>query len=124
MSEPPPSERHSLPRATFLALQADVITAVSALVVAIIVARGLGTAGRGVYFLAILAATMIALVGNMGLATTAIVYGAKQRFPLGELHGMAITFSLIVGVLGAAVLLGFEDFWVSTRSSAASTTRR
>ena len=93
VSEPPP-QRHSLPRATFLALQADVVTAVSALVVAIIVARGLGTAGRGVYFLAILAATMIALVGNMGLATTAIVYGAKQRFPLGELHGMAITFSL------------------------------
>jgi O-antigen/teichoic acid export membrane protein len=114
VSGPSPSERHSLPRATFLALQADVVTAVSALVVAIIVARGLGTAGRGVYFLAILAATMIALVGNMGLATTAIVYGAKQRFPLGELHGMAITFSLIVGVLGAALLLGFEDFWVST----------
>ena len=113
MSEPPP-QRHSLPRATFLALQADVVTAVSALIVAIIVARGLGTAGRGVYFLAILAATMIALVGNMGLATTAIVYGAKQRFPLGELHGMAITFSLIVGVLGAALLLVFEDFWVST----------
>jgi len=113
VSDPPP-QRHSLPRATFLALQADIITAVSALVVAIIVARGLGPAGRGVYFLAILAATMIALVGNMGLATTAIVYGAKQRFPLGELHGMAITFSLIVGVAGAALLLGFEDFWVDT----------
>ena len=37
MSDPPP-QRHSLPRATFLALQADVVTAVSALIVAIIVA--------------------------------------------------------------------------------------
>jgi O-antigen/teichoic acid export membrane protein len=112
-ADPAPA-RPSLARATFLALQADVITAVSALVLAIVVARGLGPTNRGIYFLAIFAATLIALVGNMGMATTAIVYGANQRFPLAQLHGMAIGFSVVIGAGGAALLLGLEQVWVSS----------
>ncbi len=103
---PPP---HSLARSTFFALQADVVAGVSDLVLAIVVARGLGPANRGVYFLALFAATLIALVGNMGLAAAALVYGASQRLPLAELHGMAIVCGVVVGALGAALLLGLQE---------------
>ena len=106
-ARPPPS----LARTTFLALQADVATALSDLTMAIVVARALGPANRGIYFLALFAAGLIALIGNMGTATAAIVFGANQRVPLAQLHGIAIAFSVTVGALGAALLLGLADVW-------------
>jgi len=113
---PPVDDPHApagpgLARTTFLALQADVATAVSDLVMAIVVARGLGPANRGIYFLALFAATLIALVGHMGMATAAIVFGANMRVSAGELHGMAIGFGVAVGAVGAALLLGLRDVW-------------
>lgn len=123
--EPPGDEapqRPSLARATYAALQADVVQAVSDFVVVIVVARALGPSERGVFFLAVLAATMIALFGNLGLATSAIVYGANRRVSLRELHGMSIGLSAAVGALGAALLLGFEQQWVSSVLSGMDTT--
>ena len=83
-----------LARPTLLALEADVATAVSTFVVAIIVARSLGPTNRGIYFLATLAATTIVLLGNLGMDSAAIVYGAKQRVPPRQLHGLALGFSI------------------------------
>jgi O-antigen/teichoic acid export membrane protein len=118
VEEPPgqvaPPAPQGIARATVYALQADIATAASAFAVAIVVARGLGPTNRGIYFLAVLAATMIALVGNMGMASAAIVFGANHRVSLRELHGLAIVFSVAVGALGTALLLGFERFWVTT----------
>jgi O-antigen/teichoic acid export membrane protein len=106
--------RPSLARATYAALQADVAQAISDFVVVIVVARVLGPAERGVFFLAVLASTLIALFGNLGLATSAIVYGANGRVPLRELHGMSIAVSAVVGAIGTALLLGFEHVWVTS----------
>jgi O-antigen/teichoic acid export membrane protein len=110
VASPPPG----IARSTVFALQADIIVGLSAFAVGIVVARALGPSNRGIYFLAVLAATMIALVGNMGIASAAIVFGANQRVPLRELHGLAIAFSIVVGILGTLVLLGFENLWVTT----------
>jgi O-antigen/teichoic acid export membrane protein len=104
----------SLARATYAVLQADAIQAVSDFAVAIVVARALGPSRFGVYFLALTASTLIALVGNLGLATGAIVYGANRRVSLRELHGFAIALSVAVGALGAALLLGLEHVWVTS----------
>ncbi len=103
-----------LARATFLALQADVATAVSAFGVAIVVARALGPANRGIYFLATLVASMIALVGSLGMASAAIVYGANQRVSPRELHGLAICVSIGVGLTGTALLVVFEPVLVTS----------
>jgi O-antigen/teichoic acid export membrane protein len=111
---PGPEPSRSLVRPTLLALQADVATAVSTFVTAIVVARSLGPTNRGIYFLATLAATTIVLFGNLGMDSAAIVYGAKGRIPAPQLHGLAVGFSLAVGVLGAALLIGLEHVWVST----------
>lgn len=110
----PSAPRASLAKATYVAIQADIAQAVSDFAVAVVVARALGPANRGVYFLAVLVAGLIALVGNMGLPTSAIVYGANRRIPAREVHGLAIVLSAAVGALGAALLLGFEHTWVTT----------
>jgi O-antigen/teichoic acid export membrane protein len=107
----PEEAQPSLARTTYLALQADVATALSDLTMAIIVARALGPANRGIYFLALFAAALIALIGNMGMATATIVFGANQRLPRAQLHGVAIMFSVGIGAVGAALLLGFADVW-------------
>jgi O-antigen/teichoic acid export membrane protein len=82
--------------------------------VAIVVARALGPANRGIYFLATLVATMIGLVGSLGMASAAIVYGANQRVPPRELHGLAICLSVSVGLLGTALLVIFEHVLITS----------
>lgn len=103
--------RASIARRTFLGFRADVIGAVSAIAVAIIVARGLGPADRGLFFLVYLAATMIALFADLGLSTTAIVFGANREIPARRLHGTALAFCLAATAFAAALLLPFQDFW-------------
>ena len=110
----PAPPRTSLARATYAALQADVMQAVSDFVVVVVVARALGPTERGVFFLAVLASTLIALAGNLGLATAGIVFGANRRVPLRELHGLAVLLSVAVGVVGAALLLGLQQVWFTT----------
>jgi O-antigen/teichoic acid export membrane protein len=110
----PPAPVGGLARPTMLALEADVATAVSTFVVAIIVARSLGPTNRGIYFLATLTAATIVLFGNLGMDSAAIVYGAKQLVPARQLHGLAVAFSIAVGLIGTALLVGFEHLWVTT----------
>lgn len=97
-----------LARGTYFGLQADAATALSTLAAAIVVARGLGPANRGIYFLALLAATLIALVGSFGLTTTAIVYAARPKAPLGELHWIAVAFSVLAGAIGTVALVALS----------------
>ncbi|MBN1528514.1 MAG: oligosaccharide flippase family protein [Thermoleophilaceae bacterium] len=105
--------RVSIARGTFIGLRADVATAVSALLMSVIVSRGLGPENRGVFFLALLVASMIALVGNLGLSTASIVFAATREISLAQLHGIAILLSTLAAAVGAAVLLGAEGFWTS-----------
>jgi O-antigen/teichoic acid export membrane protein len=100
-----------LARGTFLGFRADVVTAVSALAVAVVVARALGPEPRGVFFLVILSATLIALVADLGLSAAAIAFSARRKVPIPELHGIAAIFSITAGLVGAAVLLPLESFW-------------
>ena len=105
--------RVSIARGTFIGLRADIAMAVSALLMSVIVSRGLGPENRGVFFLALLVASVIALVGNLGLTTASIVFAATREISLGQLHGIAILLSTAAALVGAAVLLGAEGFWTS-----------
>jgi len=100
-------------RGTFLGLRADVVTAISAIVVSIVVSRGLGPENRGVFFLAFAAALVIAMLGDLGMSTAGITYAASGEISLRELHGAALGLSVLVGALGAAVLLPAHAFWTS-----------
>lgn len=101
-------------RGTFLGLRADVITAISAVVVSIVVSRGLGPENRGIFFLAFAAATLLALFGDFGLSAAGIVFSANREVALGQLHGIAASFALGAAAVAGALLIGVEDFWTST----------
>jgi O-antigen/teichoic acid export membrane protein len=98
---------------TYLGLRADVITAISAVVVSIVVSRGLGPENRGVFFLAFAAATLLALFGDLGLSAAGIVFSANREVALAELHGIAVSFALAAAAIAGSVLLGLEGFWTS-----------
>jgi O-antigen/teichoic acid export membrane protein len=101
-------------RGTFLGFRADVVTAISMAAISVGVSRALGPEKRGVFFLAFAAATLISVAGNLGLNTAAIVYAANKEVPLGQIHGVALVFSVLMGALAAVVLLPLEGFWTST----------
>jgi|SRR5215211_4653193 len=96
---------------TWLGIQADIATAVGAAVTSIGVSRALGPEKRGIFFLAFATATLIGVVGNLGMATTGIVYAANREIPLRQLHGLAVGVSLAIGALAALLFLPLEGFW-------------
>ena len=112
--ERPPSPQVSVARGTFLGVRADIATALSMIVVSIVLARALGPEKRGIFFLASLVAMYATIVGDLGMSTAGIVFAANQRLALSHLHGVAIIFSLAAGAVAAAVLLPFESFWTGT----------
>ena len=105
--------RVGIARGTFLGLRADVVTVISAVLVSIVVSRGLGPENRGVFFLAFAAALLIAMVGDFGMSTAGITYAASGEVAPGELHGAALGFSFVVGALAALALLPAHEFWTS-----------
>ena len=100
-----------LARRTFLGLRADVVSAVSMLVTAIVVARALGPADRGLYFLVFLSSMLIAIEADSGMSTTSMVYGCNREIHPRQLHGVAVLASAAAALLAAAFLLPFENFW-------------
>ena len=100
--------RVSIARGTFIGFRADVATAASALLMSVIVARGLGPENRGVFFLALLVASVIALVGNLGLSTASIVFAATREIPLGPAarHRAAVQLRRGAGGGGGAARRG------------------
>jgi O-antigen/teichoic acid export membrane protein len=113
-AEPVAEPTLSVARGTAYGLVADATTVVSALVVSIIVARFLGPANRGVYALALLVTTLVAIVGDMGMSTSGIVFAANRRLPLNQLHGMAAGVAVAVAVVAGTLLLSFDDWLTRT----------
>jgi len=103
--------RAGMARRTFLGFRADVVSAVSMLITAIVVARALGPADRGLYFLVFLASMLIAMLADAGMSTTSLVYGGNREIPSRQLHGVAVVASVLAALLTAALLLPLEDFW-------------
>ena len=98
-------------RRTFLGFRADVVSAISMLVTAVVVARALGPADRGLYFLVFLASMLIAMIADAGMSTTSLVYGGNREIPSRQLHGVAVVASAVAALVSAALLLPFEGFW-------------
>jgi len=111
-SAPGPPTR--LARATFLGLRADVVTAISAVVMSILVARGLGPENRGIFFLAFMIATFVVVIGDLGLSAAAIAYGANGEIAIGRLQAIAWVFAATLTAFAALLLLPFESVWTAS----------
>lgn len=116
------SDRPALARVAFLGFRADIAQGISLAVASVLVARGLGPTERGVFFLGFIAATMIAMVGDLGMSVTSLVYGANREIPPRRLHAIAVGFAIAAGLLAALVLLPFQAFWTETLLKGLDTT--
>jgi O-antigen/teichoic acid export membrane protein len=105
VKRPPPVA--SVGRGVVAGLAADAVVVVSSLVLSIVVSRFLGTTGRGIYFLTVLAATLGASIADLGVSTVAVTMGAR-RSEVAETHALAIATAAVTGAVGAALLIGFE----------------
>lgn len=79
-----------------------------ALVSGIIVARGLGPEGRGVYAIAILFPSLLAGLGSMGLNTASIYFISKYPEDRPGVTGAALLYSAGVGLTLALLLAAFS----------------
>jgi O-antigen/teichoic acid export membrane protein len=103
-----------LARATFLGFRADMVGAVSAVVLSILVARGLGPENRGIFFLAFLVATLVVIVGDLGMSAATIAHASKGDVSPGRLQGIAALFAIVLTGVAAVFLLPFQDTWTSS----------
>jgi O-antigen/teichoic acid export membrane protein len=109
-SSPSPEEaspRVSIGRGTAWGTAADAATVVSALLVSILIARFLGPTNRGIYFLAVLAGTLIALFADAGLSTSGLVFASKRSLDCRLLHGATIILSAGTALASAVLLQAF-----------------
>jgi lipopolysaccharide exporter len=117
-TEPAPvadaTSRVSIRRGTAYVFAADLATAASAIAVSIGVTRLLVPAERGVYFLAVFAAGVIALVGDLGATIASLTYAAGERIPAQKLHGLALATTAFATLAGGAILIGVQPFWTHT----------
>ena len=109
-----PEQPTTVARGAAYGLVADAAMVVSALAVSVLVARFLGPVNRGVYFLALLVATLIALFGDLGLSTSGLVFAANRRVPLPRLHGIALVFCVASTAVGAILLFGFKGTLITS----------
>jgi O-antigen/teichoic acid export membrane protein len=101
-------------RGTTYGLLSDAATIVSALAVAIIIARFLGPEKRGIYFLAVLTAALIAIVADAGVSTSGLVFAANRRVARRQLHGAAAAIALTATLVSAVVLIGLAPWLTDT----------
>ena len=104
----------SIARGFVTGISADAVVVVSALVLTVIIARILGPDGRGVYFLAVLSGTFVALIGEFGSSAAAITFASNRDDALPRLHGAMVGISAASGVIAFAILVGGEKLWTAT----------
>ena len=75
------------------------------LAVTILVARSLGTTGKGIYTLVLLSGGFVTLFSNLGISGAVTYLGAAQKYSRKALFSFGITSSLISAVVGDLVFL-------------------
>ncbi len=97
-------EAASVARGSAWGTIAMVVTIVSGLALAVIIARYLGPSSRGIYFLTTFVAGLIVLVGDLGLSTSGLVFATKDRVPRARLHGSVLGLSLAITAVTAVAV--------------------
>lgn len=66
------------------------------------------------YFLALLAATVVALFGDLGATIASLTFAAGGKLPPQKLHGLALGVAIFAGTVGGALLIGAQPLWART----------
>lgn len=81
------------------------------LIPSVFIARILGPAGKGILDLFTLLVTFIAQFGLLGINSGLLFFLANKKRPLVEVHGTALTFSVIFGLIIIMIGIGFQNTW-------------
>lgn len=73
----------------------------------VILARSLGPEGRGVYAVAVMAASILALLAQVGIGPANVYHLSKQLFDLDELIGHSTSLALLLGTLCIGIVLAY-----------------
>jgi O-antigen/teichoic acid export membrane protein len=79
-----------------------------AMAAGVIVARGLGPAGKGIYSIALLFPMLLSSLGNLGVNHASVYYLNKDQPHRTEIAGSVLFFSVLAGTLLAAGLMLFS----------------
>jgi len=89
---------------SLLNFSAQVLLAAGTLLSSVLLARWLGPTGNGAFNLAVLTATLLFQLGNLGLGASTVYFASIGRYALGVIAGSAVAFTGLLGV-GLAVLV-------------------
>jgi len=95
---------------TFLTRMA---TAISTIIITVIMARVLGPKGQGIYSVAILFPSLLLIFTGFGLNLSAVYFLGKEKYPPRQVLGTSIIFNFLISVLtiliGLLVIFTFSD---------------
>src|SRR4051795_13549377 len=92
----------SVRRGVVTGVAADLTIAVSSLLLSVLISRILGPENRGLYFLTVFGATVVAYIADLGLSVVAIAFGAQHRL-LRQIHAVAVGVAVCAGGVTAAI---------------------
>lgn len=81
-----------------------------AFLTSVLIARTLGPAGKGVFTLLTVSAGIMVLIGSLGLGTANTYFAANRKYPVRELAGNSVVFSLTAGGAILTVMLGIYPY--------------
>lgn len=74
-------------------------------VASVLISRGLGPEGRGVYYLPVVASATLATLANLGLEQANVYLFGTRRIPVARLWGQSTLVAIVAGISGAVLLI-------------------
>lgn len=106
--------RNSILSGAAAALAGQLVVYSIGFAMSILLARALGPAGRGEYYLAVTAATVCLAVANLGVESANVVMLAQRRCSLEQLARNSGALAVLIGPIAAAATFGIYE---ATRST-------
>lgn len=85
------------------------ISIILGLMTSILIARGLGVKGQGIYAIVLLLPQIVVSFTNLGISTSTVFYVAQGNYPLETIISSNIILSLGIGLL--STLIGYLTIW-------------
>ena len=101
----------------------QVVGAVLGLVNVLIVSRSLGPEGRGSVAFALAMAMLVSQLSNLGVQSSVMNFGGRDRKLLPSLAGTSVVISLVLGFLAMGVVAGLIELFPAVGGHVDATTR-
>ncbi|MBI4722610.1 MAG: flippase [Candidatus Stahlbacteria bacterium] len=96
---------------TFITFVAKIVQLIIGIGISVIIARSLGPEGKGIYSLAILMPTLLILFTQLGIGPASVFYIGRKEYPIKEIFGANIIFSIIISIIATGIGLIISLFF-------------